>query len=181
MKKFLATVALATVGIAALPFEAVARTRSNHSHHYELAETLVNTGIRLRINPNACDERENTYGWYRPSTSEVVICQENKIVGSTKEVQWTEEDYDTLRHEAHHVVQDCMRAGRRDGRLGAVYESPLNIGKTILGTNNMEAIGEAYRSEGASAHTVVMEIEAFSVAAMNDPQEQVSDIRNFCF
>jgi hypothetical protein len=180
MKKFLASFALAALGVTALPFEVLARGRSNHQDHYRLAETLVATGINFRVNPPRCDTKDNTYGWYWAARNELVVCQENKIYGSTREVNWTEEDYDTLRHEAHHLVQDCMAHGRRDGRLGAVYESPLNLGKEILGTSNMESIGQAYRSQGADAHTVVMEIEAFSVAAMNDPLEQVRDIQRYC-
>ena len=180
MKKFITTVALAAVGIAALPFEAVARTRSNFDDHLQLAQAVVDTGITFRINPPRCDTKENTYGWYWAARNELVVCQENKIYGSTREVSWTEEDYDTLRHEAHHLVQDCMRGRNRDGILGAVYESPLNLGKEVLGTSNMESIGQAYRAQGADAHTVVMEIEAFSVARMNDPLEQVRDINRYC-
>ena len=39
----------------------------------------------------------------------IMICQDDRIETSDQEVEWTENDYDTLRHEAHHVVQDCMK------------------------------------------------------------------------
>ena len=66
------------------------------------------------INPDRCDT-EKAYGWYWAAANELVVCQENKIKGSNAQVEWTEEDYDTLRHEAHHLVQDCMARDNRDG------------------------------------------------------------------
>ena len=107
----------------------------------------------------------------------MVICQENKrSVGV--EVQWTEEDLDTLRHEAQHLIQDCMD-GSRQGALGAVYKDPIGLAKDVLGNDGIQNIIEAYSDQ--SDHIKVMELEAFSVAAMNDPLDQARDIQNFCF
>lgn len=185
MKKLLSTVLLAATAIAAAPIEAIGQQRSpsNHRHHEYLVDAIRSTGIDFKINPRECDsnEKENIYGWYWAAQNELVVCQENRRRGSTRQVNWTEEDYDTLRHEAHHLVQDCMTRDKRDGRLGAVYQNPISVGKQVLGTEDMNQIARVYGKAGADEHTIIMEIEAFSVAAMNDPIEQVSDVRKFCF
>jgi hypothetical protein len=107
----------------------------------------------------------------------MVICQENKRVVN-EEVNWTEEDLDTLRHEAQHLVQDCMD-GERQGELGAVYRDPIDLAKKVLGDRGVRSIIDAYSD--ASKHVVVMELEAFSVARLNNPIEQVQDIQRYCF
>ena len=174
MFKKLTAVALGAAAILT-PLEAIAR--SNHNHHVALVRAALHTGIELKINPNECD-RENALGWYYARGNELVVCQQNKIKGSTAERYWTEEDYDTLRHEVHHLVQDCMSRGRRDGALGAVYQDPIAVAKEVLGTRDMRRIADAYSDR--DDHTIVMEFEAFSVAAMNDPLEQVNDVQTYC-
>ena len=50
----------------------------------------------------------------------MVICQENRIPGVREMTSWTEEDLDTLRHESHHLVQDCRGGdGRGDNVVGS--------------------------------------------------------------
>ena len=94
-----------------------------------------------------------------------------------KQGQWSREDLDTLRHEAHHMVQDC-RDNNLDGHLHTVYKDPLKLAKDWLGQNTMR-IMEIYEDRGTKM--VIIELEAFSVAAMNDPDEQVRDIGTYCF
>ena len=111
--------------------------------------------------------------------NELVVCQELRDpCPPGVQVSWTEEDLDTLRHEAHHLVQDC-RDTYLNGRLDAVYTDPIGLAKSWLGERRIMGILNAYSD--ASDHIKVMELEAFSVAAMNDPAEQVRDIQNFCF
>ena len=161
--------ALATTAIPAL-------AESNYNDHITLGQAVRSTGLTFKINPKECWEK-NVFGWYWAAMNEMVICQENKrVVG--QEVRWTEEDLDTLRHESHHLIQDCMD-GERQGDLGAVYKDPIALAKNILGKRGIFNILEAYSE--ASDHIKVMELEAFSVAAINDPLDQVSDIRKFCF
>jgi hypothetical protein len=150
---------------------------SNHSQHIDLLRAALNTGIDFKVNPPTCD-RDRALGWYWANRNELVVCQQNKMVGSSQEVTWTEEDYDTLRHEVHHLVQDCMSRNNRDGHLGAVYENPIGLGKSVLGDSIVSRIRYAYRDK--DEHTIMMELEAFSVASMNQPLEQVSDIQTYC-
>ena len=161
--------ALATVAAPAI-------AGSNYKAHMTLGQTIRSTGINFKINPRSCWEKDSM-GYYWAYHNEMVICQENKrSVGV--EVQWTEEDLDTLRHEAVHLVQDCMD-GSRQGALGSVYKDPINLAKGVLGDRGIRGVINAYSD--SSNHIKVMELEAFSVAAMNDPIDQARDIQNFCF
>ena len=164
--------ALAAVATTAIP----ALAESNYNHHITLGNTVRSTGITFKINPAECWSK-SSYGWYWAYRNEMVICQENKRAVGV-ETNWTEEDLDTLRHEAQHLIQDCMD-GSRQGALSAVYKEPIELAKEILGHDNISSILESYSD--SSDHIKVMELEAFSVAAMNDPLEQARDIQKFCF
>ena len=144
--------------------------------HMNLAQAAARTGVQLKINPTECF-KGNTYGWYWAAKNELVICQERRARANV-ETYWTAEDLDTLRHEVQHLVQDC-RDGSRNGSLDAVYTSPIELAKNVLGEQGIRSVLNTYSD--ASDHIKVMELEAFSVAAMNDPMEQVKDIKNYCF
>ena len=73
-----------------------------------------------------------------------------------------------------------MARGLRDGHLGSVYERPIELGYRVLGKPRSHRIAEIYEDNGASAHIQIMEIEAFAVAALNEPLEQVKDIQRYC-
>ena len=148
--------------------------------HNQLVGAIRSTGIQFKLNPIECQQRESL-GWYWASQNEMVICQEQATAAGVSgyEVQWTAEDLDTLRHEAQHLVQDCMVGGRRDGNLGSVYRDPIGLAKEVLGGSAIGHILNAYSN--LDDHGKVMELEAFSVAALNDPAEQVRDINKFCF
>ena len=176
MIKFLTTIAtLAATTIAGSP----AMARSSHSAHVALSEAVNRAGIDVYVNHQICDETDS-YGMYIPKHGAIVVCQENRVRGSRAQVTWTEEDYDTLRHEVHHVVQDCMDS-TYNGVLGAVYKNPIEFGVGVMGKAKAIRIANLYERQGATEHIQVMEIEAFAVAALNDPYEQISDIQRYCF
>ena len=165
---------------------ATAEAKSTPSHlyhldtnHDNLVEAIKSRGVSFQINPDACftEENKDTFGWYWAAQSEMVICQEAKYRANTV-ASFSAEDLDTIRHEAQHLIQDCMD-GELDGRLEAVYNKPLALGKEVLGSEGIEGVREAYSE--ASDHIQTMEIEAFSVAALNDPAEQTADIKKYCF
>ena len=163
--------------VTSLTVSTPAFAQSNIDHHIRLVEAVKQTGVRFYINPPACDEKP-VYGWYSAANNELVVCQENRIRYSSRPIDWTEEDLDTLRHEAHHVVQDCMD-GTMQGDLGVVYKDPLELGIDVLGRDGVVKVVEVY--EAAPDRVKVLEVEAFAVAAMNDPLEQVSDVYRYCF
>ena len=174
MNKF--TTLTLTALTACMTFAPNALAKSNYSHHIKLGHTIRSTGVVLKINPQECWEKE-AYGWYWAYGNQMAICQENKKLVDI-EVNWTEEDLDTLRHEAQHLVQDCID-GERQGELGAVYRDPIGLAKKVLGDRGIRSIADSYSD--ASEHIIVMELEAFSVARLNDPIEQIKDIQTYCF
>ena len=171
------TLALTTMAAVATATPAMAR--SNHQAHVELANAVRSVGVSVYVNDPYCDTG-NFYGVYSAGDKAILICQENRVPGSTATVAWTEEDYDTLRHEAHHLVQDC-RDGSLNAELASVYKRPIDLGIEWLGREGTVRVANMYERQGASTHIQVMEVEAFAVARMNDPAEQVRDIQNFCF
>ena len=180
MKNFKA-LTLAALTAAATFAAPAAQARNVDQAHVNLAQAVRATGITLKINPAECNKK-NAMGWYWAARREMVVCQENRLrnFGADQEVNWTAEDLDTLRHEAQHLIQDCMD-GDLQGSLGAVYQDPIALAKNTLSQRHIEGIIRSYTESGASEHIVIMELEAFSVAAMNDPAEQTSDIAKFCF
>ncbi len=147
--------------------------------HNQLINAVRSTGIQFMVNPPQCFEKDAPMGYYWAAKNEMVICQE-RATTTWKETTWTAEDLDTLRHEAHHLVQDCMAGRNRDGRLGAVYQNPIGLAKSTLSSRTLNwIVTDGYKNE--SDHIKVMELEAFAVAAINNPMEQVGDINNFCF
>ena len=77
------------------------------------------------------------------------------------------------------MVQDCRIGSTTDGKLVPVYEYPVTLAKEVMGEQSISEIAAAYPQ--LSKAGVILELEAFAVAAMNDPIEQVQDIRNYCF
>ena len=174
---------ITTIAISALTALATlapgAMAKSNYPAHVSLGRTIRATGVNLKFNPAECDEK-NAMGWYWAYKNEMVICQENRRrgFGFQHEVRWTEEDLDTLRHEAQHLIQDCMD-GSRQGALSSVYRDVPTLVKSTLSTQAIQSIMRSYSDK--SDHIIMMELEAFAVAARNIPADQAIDIQKFCF
>ena len=176
MKNFKALTLAALTALATVAAPA-AEARNVDQAHIQLGRAVVATGVDLKINPVECNTKD-ALGWYWAARREMVICQEN-AKGGQSETYWTAEDLDTLRHEAQHLIQDCMD-GSLNGSLDAVYQQPVRLAKETLSQSHIEGIVKAYAEGGASEHIIIMELEAFSVAAMNDPAEQTADIAKYC-
>ena len=177
MNKTIKAIATATLA-AATVIGTSAKAVNVDPDHFELGKAVISTGVELKINPTKCFGQTNkALGWYWSAKNELVICQENAYRPGT-EVRWTAEDFDTLRHEAQHLIQDCVD-GSQNGELESVYQEPIRLGKSVLGNAGIQRIAEAYSDK--SNHIIVMEVEAFAVAALNDPLEQVNDIKTYCF
>ena len=174
----LSTLALTALTALATTTPSMAQGISAHEYHshVHLGQVVRSTGINFKINPAECWSK-GAMGWYWAARNEMVVCQEGKQQVGV-ETNWTDEDLDTLRHEAQHLIQDCMD-GSRQGALGAVYKDPIALAKSILGDRGIRYVVDLYSD--SSDHIKVMELEAFSVARMNQPLEQAEDIKNFCF
>lgn len=172
------TVGSVLPGSAAQPVDPYA----GHDAHVELARATERTGVNVLVNPIYClqeDEGPKYLGFYAGQERIIVICQENGGHDNV-EVQWTDEDYDTLRHEVQHRIQDCMVGGNHDHQLSSVYREPVDFALSVLGQTKAGRIVNAYRSNGASDHVVVLELEAFAVADLNDPADQIRDLETYC-
>ena len=172
-------VALAALTAVTTVVPTAVEAKNVDSAHMNLVRAIRTTGVELKVNVKECyaNQDKKLFGWYWAAKNEMVICQENATHYNT-ETHWTAEDFDTLRHEAQHLIQDC-RDGSLNGRLDAVYKEPIKLAVNVLGESKAKSIVETYSD--SSEHIQVMELEAFAVAAMNDPADQANDIKTYCF
>ena len=157
---------------------ALAATEMELRAHGKLVNTVRSTGVEVYINPPLCDDDDAPMGFYNGSKKVMVICQDNKIEGSDEIVDWTPNDLDTIRHESHHLVQDC-RDGVLDSDLLPVYKDPIAFGRLIMGQDGIEWVADTYSD--TSKKVIILEIEAFAVAENNDIADQLGDIKTYCF
>ena len=110
-----------------------------------------------------------------------MICQENKKVWDGEIIRFSEEDLDTLRHEAHHVVQDCLD-GEVDGELALMFESPEDKAqfRSYMKPGLASRVRRLYGNAGASEHVIQLEIEAFGVAAEVPASSIAKAVTNTC-
>ena len=146
----------------------VLATPSYFQDHIDLLETVMDVGVKVYVNSAHCDDGR-FYGYYEPmGKGTLVICQENRIPGVREMTSWTEEDLDTLRHESHHLVQDCRGgSGRGDNVLLPVFRNErgvIRFAEPILGYEGLEKIANTYGNWGAPWEVIVLEFEAFAVA-----------------
>ena len=160
--------------------------QSDMKQHQELWNAVESTGVSISVNQaEYCYSKFNGgkkfFGFYHGPARLLVICQEQALRNDTYnqgQLQWSEEDLDTLRHEAHHLVQDC-RDKELNHQLDTVYTKPINLAMNVLGRDGVLGVLQIY--SGASEEMKVLELEAFSVARMNQPLTQVEDIKTYCF
>ena len=175
--KLATTAALAaTLVTGALPAEA----RSNPDHHIQLLEATLAQGISVQVNPVECFEDGDFLGFYQGQRRLLVICQPGRVSQVGEVADFTEEDFDTFRHEVQHFIQDCMVGNDHDHVLGPVYQEPVDVALQVLGRDYAAHIVGIYKENGANDHVLILELEAFAVAALNDPLEQIQDIKNYC-
>ena len=133
--------------------------------HRELWAAVERTGVTVMLNhPEMCGG--GIMGLYSSVERVMMICQDESIK-PLDHVGWTENDFDTLRHEAHHLLQDCKDGRVGDGRLipalSAEYLAELaeESGMTLA---DVKDIQETYGGKGASDDVIRNEVEAFIVA-----------------
>ncbi len=162
---------------ASIAVETETKEGSNQAH-VVLVEALQRNGVTVSVNPKACGDR-NAMGFYSSSRDWLVVCQDDGVPGGPL-VGWTANDLDTLRHEAQHFIQDCVAGDTGDDALAPVYRSPSALAQEHLGSKRVAAITKTYRARGASDLTLLLEYEAFAVAALNIPLDQISDMKTYC-
>ena len=147
--------------------------------HTLLVEAIKRNGVKVFVNHAHCGKEEGLMGFYSGKQRTLVICQDNGVPGGPV-VEWTANDLDTLRHEAQHMIQDCLVGTNHDHQLIPLYRSPTALAQRELGPEGVKSITERYRANGATDLVLLLEYEAFAVAALNVPAEQAADVAKYC-
>ena len=185
MKKLLSLISLMLVSTSPAVARDIHTTQQGRAEHMEIVRALDEVGVDLLVNePQFCDSTVNGgnfLGAYFPYIPAVIVCQEDALIWSGKPVKFTEEDLDTLRHEAYHVAQDCAD-GMMDGDLVTIIKSD-GIIKALsqdFGLARMNRIIQVYRNNGADENSIRVEVEAWVVASELPAAYVVESLRRFC-
>ena len=157
--------------------------------HVQLVEALDQAGVRVYFNPYICEPKEglNPSGLYVSQSRQLIVCQDNgKWDGET--VPFTSNDLDTLRHESHHVVQDCID-GLGDNSLVNMFPVVKTPGKISLNEfvtgsglspRTLMHIFTTYTQAGADNKVIGLEFEAFAVAHSIDAATIAQAVAHTC-
>ena len=159
--KIFQKIASSVVGLSLLTIPGVSAKMD--SSHDGLKRALNDVGVKVILNEtDLCDGSKS--GMYSPDYNVIIICQDDRIETSDQEVEWTENDYDTLRHESQHIVQDCME-GIDNNKMSLFFSNEIEyLEFVVMGLTKSEffQIVESYRSFGDDV--LLNELEAFAVA-----------------
>ncbi len=160
MKRFL-SILVAAATLTALPVNAGSNSLKAHGR---LWRAIQDVGVlTLLNNPRYCNG--DALGVYDSKRAILAVCQTDTT--GALEVAWSDEDLDTLRHEAHHLVQDCAAGRIADTRMGHLFtdsEQFKSFVNSALTRGQIKSIISSYRDNGASHEVVLLELEAFAVA-----------------
>ena len=165
--------ALFLVGVASPSVAAPTyKQRGTIEEHIELLNTIQGLGINVVINDYlTCTSQKDVAGYWHGARRTFALCQES--LRYSKNPVWTgevilasDDDLDTIRHEAHHIVQDCVD-GKIDGGLQPFFTDE-DLVTFLDGYPDWKEnkIVSTYRKDGASNTVIKFEIEAWAVADM---------------
>ena len=179
MKKFLTSV-LAGASIIFTPGSAIAG--NTYEDHVDLFNALNEVGVITSINSKLhCSSGVD--GSYHTRAGILVICQDNGVAGGPQ-VTWTENDLDTLRHEAHHVVQDCNEGTIADGLMDNLFyeeEKLIDfIANSSFTSDQLKSLVQTLENDGLSATAILIELEAYIVAEDIEASSIANKVREFC-
>ena len=147
--------------------------------HQVLVEAILSTGTNVQVNVgDNCNSGND--GVYRPQDGILAICQDKAPQPHWYEVQWTNNDLDTLRHEAVHLLQDCA-AGDGTGGYSRHWfgeEERVDFVTDALSQRQIKWIFEAYADQ--SDFAIEAELEAFAVAKVIEPSLIAKAITDTC-
>ena len=159
--------AVATAALTAFALTAAAPAQADtFENHRSLWGAIENVGVTTYLNPSqVCDGDIN--GAYISSVRALVVCQDNATPDGP-EVNWTANDLDTLRHEAQHLIQDCVDGGIGDNALSPLFETDEKLleylNNSTLTAAQIERIIQVYTGMGADEDVLRLELEAFATA-----------------
>lgn len=179
MKKFLTSV-IAGASLIFTPGSAIAG--NTYEDHVDLFNALNEVGIIVSINSKLhC--RSGVDGMYNTRSGMLIVCQDNGVPGGPQ-VTWTENDLDTLRHEAHHVVQDCNEGTIADGLMDNLFYEEQElidfISKSSLSAEDLKDLISSLEKDGLSSRSILIEVEAYIVAKDIEASSIANKVREFC-
>ena len=142
--------------------------------HWELLDTVQEIGVSVHINDLVACNDSGASGLYFTGLKELHVCQDNRNGGSEEQVEWTANDFDTIRHEVHHIVQDLQDGRLGDRRLHPVFVNQQQFEALLaeaLTQEQIDNIARHYGGKGLDDRGVRMELEAFAVAALIPPAQ----------
>ena len=138
--------------------------------HWDLLEAVKASGVTLSLNPKSCEP--NVSGYYYVGLKRLVICQDHRDPTSNREVRWTDNDLNTIRHEVHHIIQDYELGYLGDHRLGRYFEDDdvyLTFVTSSLTPQQIKDITMWYSNGENDDHQIELELEAFAAAEVVSP------------
>lgn len=171
---------LLIAGILAIPAIFSNQVKADEQHRY-LATTIRSLGVPVTINTQLhCRPGES--GSYF-SAGFMVICQDNRSKEGV-EVVWTVNDLDTLRHEAHHMIQDCAAGDIGDGKMSLMFNSEKEFYQFLSNSSytveQLKQIAAHYEKQGVTGYDLLMELEAF-VVAKDIPADLIANkLKEYC-
>jgi len=181
MKNVLSTTLLSTLAAVGLTASS-AHAQNTFEDHETLYQTLQEVGVTVAVNSKLhCNEDRD--GVYYPGIGLLVICQDN-MVSHGKQENWTANDLDTLRHEAHHVVQDCAAESLGDGLLTTLFPEDKLVEflkNSSVSLEGLKGLYEMLNEQGLSDLVIQQEMEAYVVARDIPASSINTKLRQFCF
>ena len=181
--KILTGLLAATVAVGGIsPVSAESKADS----HWRLIHSIEKMGVKVLINDSSvCSEpdTDGMYSWYEnkaPYGPTLTVCQDNGKPGGP-EVGWTANDLDTLRHEAHHLLQDCID-GNVDFALVRIWDDkgiPNLVEDSGMSSHKFKWIVSSYGEDFGHEH-VMKEVEAFAVADLDRADLQADMLQKYC-
>lgn len=155
MQKLLTAALLATTIFGSVA-PALATAQDEYQEHNNLVSALVRNGVKVYLDGDMC--KPGLAGFYHSPSMSLVLCNGGSTV-------MTDDNMDTLRHEAIHAVQDCKDGVQGNRALHHVLK-PGAVEELAAATGiSLDRIVEVYRSHGQDDYVISLEFEAFTGAA----------------
>ena len=178
-KKLIATIAT-TICCLADPLPANAQ--NSFEDHNELWKAIQSVGVVTLINhPIHCKDR--TFAGIYYDNAMLVICQDNREANNGVQVEWTDNDLDTLRHEAHHIVQDCAIGTVGDTIMGRMFADDDEffsfVKESSYTEDNLIGLYTKLR-ENLTDKEALIEVEAYVIAKDIPAKFITNKLLEFC-
>ena len=142
--------------------------------HRSIIQAAQDAGLKYEVNPTDCPG--DVDGFY--TGDRLVVCQDRGTRGGP-ELQWSNNDLDTLRHEATHLVQDC-----KDGVIDMMLDAPSDtkVDEMIdrMGAERALYVWQRYHNRRLYMEGILVEIEAFHNARFTSAAQVAKEIKTYC-